>query len=243
MNTIFNHRFVWSSKIRDQYNLCRDELNELLKKKSIMKKVIFVFALVATFATVAQAQFKAGIKGGVTTYNMKLGDFLVTNGNAADNFGLAVKDAKFGYQFGFWARLGKGLHLQPEILISTNKVEYEITDGGETFIGDESYANIDIPIMAGVKLGPLRAQAGPVARIFLGSDDKLSNVIANYEANHDRLKIGYQAGVGLDLWRVQLDLRYEGSLKHFGDAITVAGQEFGLDGKAGRVVATVGVAF
>ncbi len=208
-----------------------------------MKNLIFVFALVATFATAAQAQFKAGIKGGVTTYNMELGDFLVTNGDAADDFGLAVKDAKFGYQFGLWARLGKGLHLQPEILFSTNKVEYTVTDGSNTFIEEETYANIDVPIMAGIKLGPLRAQAGPVARFFIGSDDKLANVIENYESNHDRLKIGYQAGIGLDLWRVQLDLRYEGSLKHFGDAITVAGQDFGLDGKAGRVMATVGVAF
>ncbi len=208
-----------------------------------MKKVIFVFALAATFATVAQAQFKAGIKGGVTTYNMKLGDFLVTNGDAAEDFGLAVKDAKFGYQFGLWARLGKGLHLQPEILFSTNKVEYAITDGGDTFIGEETYANIDVPIMAGIKLGPLRAQAGPVARFFIGSDDKLANIIDDYESDHDRLKIGYQAGVGLDLWRVQLDLRYEGSLKHFGDAISVAGQDIGLDGKAGRVMATIGVSF
>ena len=208
-----------------------------------MKKLIFVFAIAATFATVAQAQFKAGIKGGVTTYNMKLGDFLVTNGDAAEDFGLAVKDAKFGYQFGLWARLGKGLHLQPEILFSTNKVEYAITEGGDTFVGEETYANIDVPIMAGIKLGPLRAQAGPVARFFLGSDDKLANIIDDYESDHDRLKIGYQAGVGLDLWRVQLDLRYEGSLKHFGDAISVGGQDFGLDGKAGRVVATVGVSF
>lgn len=208
-----------------------------------MKKVIFVLALAATFATSVQAQFKAGIKGGVTTYNMKLGDFLVTNGDAVEDFGLAVKDAKFGYQFGLWARIGRGLHLQPEILFSTNKVEYTINNGNGTFTGEETYANIDVPIMAGIKLGPLRAQAGPVARIFLGSDDKLANAIDDFQSDHDRLKIGYQAGIGLDLWRVQLDLRYEGSLKHFGDAISVAGQDFGLDGKAGRVMATVGVAF
>lgn len=152
-----------------------------------MKNLIFVFALVATFATAAQAQFKAGIKGGVTTYNMELGDFLVTNGDAAEDFGLAVEDAKFGYQFGLWVRLGKGLHLQPELLFSTNKVEYAVTDGSNTFIEEETYANIDVPIMAGIKLGPLRAQAGPVARFFIGSDDKLANVIDSYESNHDRL--------------------------------------------------------
>ena len=208
-----------------------------------MKKVIFVFALVATFTTLAQAQFKAGIKGGVTTYNLELGDFLITNGAAASDFGLAVKDAKFGYQFGLWARLGRGIHLQPEVLFSTNKVEYVIQDGGDTFLGEETYANIDVPVLVGLKLGPLRAQAGPVARFFLGSDEELSNVIEGFTADHQRLKVGYQAGIGLSLWKLQLDLRYEGSLRHFGDNISIAGQSFGLDNKAGRVLATVGVAF
>jgi hypothetical protein len=208
-----------------------------------MKKLIFVFALVASFATLAQAQFRAGIKGGITTYNMKLGDFLVTNSSAAKDFGLAVKEAKFGYQFGLWTRIGRGLHLQPELLFSTNKVEYEVQDGSDIFVQEETYSNIELPIMVGLKLGPLRAQAGPVAKVFLGSDEKLADVIDDFNSDHDRLKISYQAGLGLDLWRLQIDLRYEGSLRHFGKNVSVAGQNFGLDNKAGRVVATVGIAF
>jgi len=208
-----------------------------------MKKVIFVFAIVASFATIAQAQFRAGIKAGVTTYNMKLGDFLVTNSTAAEDFGLAVKDARFGYQFGLWARMGKGLHLQPELLLSTNRVEYEVASGNDVFLQEETYTNLEVPVLLGLKLGPLRAQAGPIARFFLGSDDKLAEVIDNFESDHDRFKLGYQAGFGLDLWRLQLDLRYEGSLKHFGESITLAGQPIGLDNKAGRVVATVGMSF
>ncbi len=208
-----------------------------------MKKVIFVFAIVLAFANLAEAQFRMGIKGGVTTYNMKLGDFLITNSQAAEDFGLAIKDAKFGYQFGLWARLGRGLHIQPELLFNTNKVEYEVQDGGEVFLKEESYTNIDFPIMLGLKLGPIHFQGGPVGRLFLGSDEELANTIENFESNHDRIKLGYQAGFGLDLWRVALDLRYEGSLKHFGDNISVGNQSFGLDNKAGRVVASVAIAF
>ena len=208
-----------------------------------MKKVIFVFVLALTFANLAEAQFRMGIKGGVTTYNMKLGDFLVTNGQAADDFGLAVKDAKFGYQFGLWARLGRGLHIQPELLFNSNKVEYEVQSGGETFLKEETYTNIDLPVMLGLKLGPLRAQAGPIARIFLGSDEELANSLENYQSDHDRIKLGYQAGFGLDLWRLALDLRYEGSLKHFGENVTIGDKSIGLDNKAGRVVASVAIAF
>lgn len=208
-----------------------------------MKKVIFVFALIATFATLAQAQFRAGIKGGVTTYNMELGDFLVTNSTAAEEFSLAVGDAKFGYQFGLWARLGRGLHIQPELLFSTNRVEYEIQNGSDLFLQEETFANIDVPVLVGLKLWFLRAQAGPVAKMFLGSDDKLAEVIDNFDANQDRFQLGYQAGLGLDLWRLQFDVRYEGNLRHFGDNISIAGQTLGLDSRAGRVVATVGIAF
>lgn len=208
-----------------------------------MKKVIFVFALVMSLASLAQAQFKAGIKGGITTYNMKLGDFLVTNSDAAEDFGLAVKNAKFGYQFGLWARLGKGLHIQPELLFNTNKVEYEVTNGNQISYQEEIYTNIDLPILVGLKLGPIHAQAGPVARFFLGSDEQLALAIDGFDSDHDRFKLGYQAGVGLDLWKVQLDVRYEGSLRHFGKSITIADQTVGLDNKAGRVVASVGIAF
>ncbi len=209
-----------------------------------MKKFIFAFFLSIAFLGTTNAQFlKAGIKAGVSTYDMKLGDFVVTNGSKFNNLTNAIDNSSFGYQFGFYARLGRGLHIQPEIVFNSNKLEFETTNDNGTFSTSETFNNIDIPILLGIKLGPLHAQAGPVGRFYLGSDEQVRKIISNYQDDEDRLKIGYQAGFGLDLWRLSLDFRYEGSLKQFGDIVDIDGSEFFLDNQAGRVVASVGISF
>ena len=209
-----------------------------------MKKFIFAFFLSIAFLSNTNAQFlKAGIKAGVSTYDMKLGDFIVTNGTKFNNLTNAIDNSSFGYQFGFYARLGRGLHIQPEIVFNSNKLEFVTTNDNGTFSTSETFNNIDIPVLLGIKLGPLHAQAGPVGRFYLGSEDQVRKVIPNFLDDEDRLKIGYQAGFGLDLWRLSLDFRYEGSLKQFGDIVNIDGSDFFLDNQAGRVVASVGISF
>ena len=209
-----------------------------------MKKFIFAFFLSIAFLGTTNAQFlKAGIKAGVSTYDMKLGDFIVTNGTKFNNLTNAIDNSSFGYQFGFYARLGRGLHIQPEIVFNSNRLEFETTNDNGTFAASETFNSIDIPVLLGVKLGPLHAQAGPVGRFYLGSDDQVRKIISNFQDDEDRLKIGYQAGFGLDLWRLSLDFRYEGSLKQFGDIVNIDGSEFFLDNQAGRVVASAGISF
>lgn len=209
-----------------------------------MKKFIFAFFLSIAFLGTTNAQFfKAGIKAGASTYDMKLGDFVVTNGNKFNNLTNAIDNSSFGYQFGLFARLGRGIHIQPEIVFNSNKLEFETTNDNGSFTTSETFNNIDIPILLGIKLGPLRAQAGPVGRFYLGSEEQVRKIVTNYQDDEDRIKIGYQAGFGLDLWRLSLDFRYEGSLKQFGDIVDIDGNDYILDNQAGRVVASVGISF
>jgi len=208
-----------------------------------MKNFLFAILFSIAFIGTSYAQVKAGIKLGVSTYDMKLGDFVVTNGDKFDNLTNAIDNSSFGYQFGLFARLGRGLHIQPEFIFNSNRIGFQTTTDEGTFNTTETFNNIDIPILVGIKLGPLHAQAGPVGRFYLGSDEQVAKVIDNFQDDEDRLKLGYQAGFGLDLWRVSLDFRYEGSLKHFGNAINIDGSAFALDNKAGRVVASIGIAF
>lgn len=209
-----------------------------------MKKFIFAFFLSIAFLSTTNAQFlKAGIKAGVSTYDMKLGDFVVTNGSKFNNLTNAIDNSSFGYQFGLYARIGRGLHIQPEIVFNSNKLEFVTTNDNGTFTTSETFNNIDVPILLGIKLGPIHAQAGPVGRFYLGSEDKVRKVISNYQDDEDRIKIGYQAGFGLDLWRLSLDFRYEGSLKQFGDIVDIDGNDYFLDNQAGRVVASIGISF
>lgn len=209
-----------------------------------MKNLLLVILISFAFVGTSTAQFmKAGLKFGVSTYDMKLGDFVVTNGSKFNNLTDKIDDSSLGYQFGLFARFGRGLHIQPEIVFNTNKLDFETTVDGDQFNTTETFNNIDVPILVGLKLGPLRAQAGPVGRFYLGSEEKVASIIENYTDDEDRLKIGYQAGFGIDLWRVTLDFRYEGSLRHFGDIIDIDGKAFALDNKAGRAVVSMGIAF
>lgn len=209
-----------------------------------MKNLLLVIVLAFAFIGTTHAQFmKTGIKFGASTYDMKLGDFVVTNANKFDNLTEKIDDSSFGYQFGLFARFGRGLHVQPEILFNSNKLDFETTVDGNSFQTTETFNNIDIPILVGLKLGPLHAQAGPVGRFYLGSDEKVASIVEDYQDDEDRLKVGYQAGFGIDLWRFSLDFRYEGSLRHFGDVIDIDGKAFSLDNKAGRAVVSMGIAF
>ena len=209
-----------------------------------MKKFIFAFFLSIAFLSTTNAQFfKAGIKAGASTYDMKLGDFVVTNGSKFNNLTNAIDNSSFGYQFGLFARLGRGLHIQPEIVFNSNKLEFETTNDNGSFTTSETFNNIDVPVLLGIKLGPLRAQAGPVGRFYLGSEEQVRKIVTNYQDDEDRIKIGYQAGFGLDLWRLSLDFRYEGSLKQFGNIVDIDGNDYILDNQAGRVVASVGISF
>ena len=209
-----------------------------------MKNLFLVIALAIACIGTSHAQFlKAGVKFGASTYDMKLGDFVVTNANKFESLTEKIDDSSFGYQFGLFARLGRGLHIQPEILFNSNQLDFETTVDGNTFQTTETFNNIDVPLLVGIKLGPLRAQAGPVGRFYLGSDEQVASIVEDYRGDEDRLKVGYQAGFGIDLWRLTLDFRYEGSLRHFGDVIDIDGKAFALDNKAGRAVVSMGIAF
>jgi hypothetical protein len=59
----------------------------------------------------------------------------------------------------------------------------------------------------------------------------------------NNLTIGYQAGIGLDIWRLHFDVRYEGNFSRFGDSITVNGNSYQFSNNPERVIGTIGFSF
>jgi hypothetical protein len=57
------------------------------------------------------------------------------------------------------------------------------------------------------------------------------------------LTVGWQGGIGIEIKKFLLDVRYEGNLSKFGNHITVAGQDYSFDDRVSRLVFTLGVAF
>jgi len=212
-----------------------------------MKKIPFLILAAIFMATFnADAQFKWGIRGGMSTMDIEPEQLLITNPDDAQSFGLAVTDAEYGVHFGLFTQIQAGkFFIQPEVLFNSNKVNFTL-DSEDPLTADavlsESYQNLDLPIMVGLKMGPLRLQGGPVGHVFISSSSDLVD-IQGYDQTFEDLTWGYQAGIGLDIWKIILDFKYEGNLTRFGDHMNFFGQQMNFNDRPGRLIASVGIAF
>jgi hypothetical protein len=205
-----------------------------------MKKFI-VIILALVLATPIFSQVKFGIKAGAST------DFTFTDQTfQGTNFNVILqnaKDAEWGFQGGVFMRASfSGFYIQPELLLATatNSVAYEdVEAGGAAEIYSQKFNKLNIPVLLGVKVGPLRLNAGPAASVMI-TDPK--EIIEG--ATYKRATFGYQAGIGFDLLkRLTFDLRYEGNLNQFGDEIEIGDQTFNLDDRTGAILVQVGLMF
>src|SRR5690606_17342287 len=106
-----------------------------------------------------------------------------------------------------------GFYIQPELVFASRTDEYKIEEGVEAEIVKQKFNQLDLPILLGAKLGPVRLNAGPAARLLINSPKDLIDH-PDFKAMYNDLTFGYQAGIGVDIVkRITLDLRYEGSLQ------------------------------
>ena len=118
---------------------------------------------------------------------------------------------------GAYARIGRRVYLQPEILLSVKGGRMDlIRQGLETRTFDAKVGTIDLPLLLGVKLGPLRLNAGPLASLRV-LDGDLKGALKEYTSQSvqqtiQQAQLGYQAGIGLSFSGMQLDIRREGGL-------------------------------
>ena len=177
-----------------------------------MKKIFFALvALMAIQNTFAQAIL--GIKGGVNVSKV-----YIDAGSFKANFKESM-DTKTGYSFGLFARIGKKLYLQPEVMFATKGGKVNVTPlgGGSPVSVNIKTNNVDIPILVGYKLfNRIRINAGPVASIKINEDgkflDELKMITSNPNQAFEKATFGYQAGVGIKLLGFDIDLRKDGSL-------------------------------
>lgn len=204
-----------------------------------MKKIILILIAV-TVSTGAFAQFSWGLKGGASSNSFQLEQIDITS--AAQTLE-AAKEATWGFHGGAFVRLSMlGILVQPEVLFSMSENNITVTDdlGLET-VKEQKFSRLDVPVLLGVKLGPLRLMGGPVASMVISSPGDL---IADAENLYKQATFGYQAGIGLDILnKLTLDVRYEGGLNNFGNDITVGTETFTLDGRANAIVLSAGIMF
>jgi hypothetical protein len=196
------------------------------------------------------AQFlKLGIKAGASTTNINAPELNILDINGVQNLKMALKNAQYGIHGGLVIRIKIGNHfmIMPEVLLNSNKVSYSVIDINNSTLSDsiltEKYQYLDIPLLFGYKAGPLRVNAGPIGHLYLNSTSELLENIDGYEQKFEDLTLGWQAGVGLDLWKFTIDFRYEGNFSKFGDHIVFFGNEYAFDQSPSRFLISVGYIF
>ena len=213
------------------------------------KSVVIVFAVLVSIPAFSQIKF--GLKVGVSTNTLSMPTIKTVTSPASsgpNTFTVdALTSAKYGFQGGGFVRVTLfGLYIQPELLFSTRTNDYNVTNVQSTVatIVKQSFNKIDIPVMLGFKLGPLRLNAGPSGSLLINSPkDLISN--PDFKNNYSRMTIGYQAGLGFDLFKLlTFDLRYEGSLKKYQNQIqNLTGTKFNLDDRPNAFLFSVGLMF
>jgi len=166
-----------------------------------MKKTFLVvaFALIGS-AAMAQSGSGFGVKAGLS-YN-KNGDLISSVGDGGQDI-VEGASGKAGYHFGFWGKLDfPKIYLRPELVYSKTKSSYDI-DGDSQ---DYDVSKLDMPVLLGYKLiGPLHIFAGPAFQYTLKNDLEGLTV----EDVENDFTVGLNAGVGVNLGRLGLDVRYE----------------------------------
>jgi len=209
----------------------------------IMKQIVFS-TLLLLFSLSAFSQIEFGLKTGVHSYDLDNVGVLNFDNNDID-FSLTPLEAEYGFQFGLYSRVNfLGLYIEPAAIFNSSKFSYTLTTSDTLEdVKNETFLNLDIPVLVGVRLLKiLRLQAGPVGHVTLNSTSDLFD-IDDYDETFGGLDLGYQAGVGVDLWKLRFDVLYESNLKKFGDHITIAGEEFSFSDSAARLVFNLGYKF
>jgi hypothetical protein len=212
-----------------------------------MKKLLAIlFTVLITLPALSQLNW--GIKAGLSTTSITMADAKsITSGGTTYTID-KLKGANYGIQFGAFARLKIAmLYIQPELLFSTRSNEYTLSKANsltDSITVKQNFNKLDIPVMLGLKFGPLRVNAGPVGSLRIGSPKNLVND-PDFKAMYAQMTFGYQAGIGLDIFKkLTLDVRYEGSLKKYQNQIeNTAGTKFNLDDRPNSFLFSVGLMF
>lgn len=213
-----------------------------------MKKIFFLLTFLS-FASFLNAQkLDWGVRAGLSTPDIKANDVSKFTVNTVNNVTLAVKEAKYGFHGGLWARVKVlNFYIQPELLLNSSKTDYSLDSlRGTTAVStvkNESYLNLDMPILLGFKTSILRIFAGPVGHLHLSSTSELTSIVSTYQQKFDAMRWGYQAGLGFNLSRLELDLRYEGNFGEYANHINVGGRTWATSTNPSRVIASLAYRF
>ncbi len=209
-----------------------------------MKKlIVFSLALILSQVLYAQKNFQFGPRVSLASSSIQATD--LTNPNTQELV-LAFKESNSSVQLGAFARVKLlGIYAQPEVLIGSTSIVYTQESPGantEPAIRTEKAFNVNMPLMFGMKLGPIRLQGGPVYSFVFGEKSDLLD-LDGYQRQFDKKDFDVRLGAGVDLGPVILDLTYQLPLSATQNLVTIDGFDYQIANPKGHLVGSLGFAF
>ncbi len=210
-----------------------------------MKSKLISLVILSLFATVlVSAQVRVGIRGGVNVSQLKSSDEITTG-----DYKITIPNyAMLGYHVGLVSQIQLfRLYIQPEALYTVTRNDINIYDLNSVDPENadpttQKLNRLDFPVMFGFKGKVFKAGIGPVVT-FLISDDSDLKKITDYDLKLNRASIGFQAGIGFDINKLAIDLKYEGSLSKLGDGINIGAERMAFDSRINQFILSVGFFF
>lgn len=171
---------------------------------SFKRSISFVAIVLSSYQLQAQVipKFEFGIKGGANLSKLTEKDSFSSTNRA-------------GSLFGIWARAsGMGVHLQPELYYTVKAVEVENASGQAHKV---DFTSIDLPVLLGAKIGAAgsgaRINTGPVISFIIDKEQSVDEALSNVENfRYKNQAVAWQVGIGVDVRKISVDLRYEHGL-------------------------------
>ncbi|AXT60491.1 PorT family protein [Aquimarina sp. AD10] len=173
-----------------------------------MKNVFVLFMLLASCTILGQDKRLAfGVKAGLNYGDN--GKIEISDLTGPGNNILSERaDDRVGYHLGVFLRgkLTDNIYIKPELQYTVNNSTYDDVSGANL---DYNIKKLDLPILVGITvLGPIHVFGGPALQYIVEND--LEDVRLGDVKNE--FTVGLQFGAGIQLGRLNADIRYERGL-------------------------------
>ena len=195
--------------------------------------------IILIFGAFSTLEAQVGIKLGVHSFDLNDPSDIVF----PDDSQIQFSEAQLGFQAGIFGKFDiASFFIETRIMLNSTSVEYTL-DGENGGLGEnilnESFTDLDIPLLLGVNVAFLDLFAGPVAHIHLNSSSDLFD-FNGFGQRFSRAEYGWRLGVGTEIGNLSIGVEYEGNFSQFGDHITIAGQSFNFGDTPSRLIFNLG---
>jgi len=201
-----------------------------------MKNLLLITLVIFTIKVSGQG-FVLGAKAGLTNTQIIGADFK----------SFQIPSSSNGFLIGAFARVSLvSFYIQPEV--SFRNLNFTVNSAGTTSATNTATMlnYIDVPVMFGKKILKIfNVSAGPNFQFLVNKDLTASNINTLGKGNYNDFVLGVQLGVGVEIWKLCFDARYDFSINPIGNVATVVNNSQNVDfsSRASMLQFTVGYKF